>query len=271
VSPPRTSEIFSFAPQPGDLEPFELGGGDNGVLLIHGFCGTPPEMRGLGEHLAQHGFLARGMLLPGHGTSPEDLDNYVWRDWVDAAQAELDGLRQRCARVFVAGQSMGGTVTLYLGAHNPDVAAIATTAALVNLGRRSHTMIRFGRYVRRWHYPDRERVDLWDQAAVAQLRSYNKRSVKSHMELLRLMAQVWHDLPLLEMPALIMHGRGDQTVPPRNAGLIAARIGANATLRYFERSGHAMSVDVDREEVFQLIGDRFLAVARPPVGAEARA
>ena len=53
----RGEGIFSYPPQPGDLEPFRLGSGERGALLIHGFCGTPPEVRGLGEHLAANGKL----------------------------------------------------------------------------------------------------------------------------------------------------------------------------------------------------------------------
>jgi carboxylesterase len=252
-------EIFSFPPQPGDLEAFEVGSGDNGVLLIHGFCGTPPEMRGLGERLASCGFLCRGMLLPGHGTTPKDLDRYTWGDWTAAAQKELDGLRLRCAQVFVAGQSMGGTITLWLAVHNPQVAAIATTAALVDLGPRTHASIRLGRYVRKWHYPDRTQVDLWDKAAVAQLRSYNKRSLYAHNQLLDLMRNVRRSLSLIRVPSLIIHGLNDGTVPPYNAELIAKGIGPQASLRYFDRSGHAMSVDVDKEEIFELITAHFLA------------
>ena len=82
------------------------------MLLIHGFCSTPPEMRGLGEHLAANGFRVHGALLKGHGTTPDDLETTDWKDWVDSAQAQLDGLRRECRQVFVAGQSMGGALSL---------------------------------------------------------------------------------------------------------------------------------------------------------------
>src|ERR1700737_1202492 len=131
----RGQGIFSYPPQPGDLEPFRLGSGERGVLLIHGFCGTPPEVRGLGEHLSAGGFRVHGILLAGHGTTPEDLATTHWTDWIDSAQSPLEGLRAECRQVFVAGQSMGGSLSLVLAARNPDVVAIATLAALVNLGR----------------------------------------------------------------------------------------------------------------------------------------
>src|ERR1700716_3006638 len=179
----RSEEIFSYPPQPGDLEPFRLGSGDRGALLVHGFCGTPPEMRGLGEHLAVNGFRVHGALLRGHGTTPEDLATTRWTDWVESAEAQLDALRGECSQVFVSGQSMGGALSLVLAARNPDVVAIATLSALVNVGRSTELQIRFGRRLLRWHYPDRNQVDLWDPKGGKQLRSYNSSPMTAHHEL----------------------------------------------------------------------------------------
>src|SRR3981081_4132643 len=148
----RSEEIFSYPPQPGDLEPFRLGSGDRGALLLHGFCGTPPEMRGLGEHLAANGFRVHGALLRGHGTTPEDLAATRWTGWGEEAEDQLAPLRPGLTQVFVSGQSMGGALSLILAARNPEVVAIATLSALVNLGRSTELQIRFGRRLLRWHY-----------------------------------------------------------------------------------------------------------------------
>jgi carboxylesterase len=254
----RAEGIFSYPPQPGDLEPFKLGSGDRGVLLIHGFCGTPPEVRGLGEHLAANGFRVHGALLVGCGTTPEDLLATGWSDWIDSAQAQLDELKRECHQVFVAGQSMGGTLSLILGARNSDVAAIATMAALVNLGRWTEFQLFLGRRILKWHYPDRNNVDLWDKEAVQQLRSYNRRAMESHIDLIHLYREALRQAHDVDIPALVLHGNRDGTVAPANAKLIADAIGPTATLRYFERSGHAMTVDVDREEIYNLITDFFV-------------
>jgi carboxylesterase len=252
-----TDDIWSTPPQPGDLEAFRLGDGDVGALLIHGFCGTPPEMRGLGEHLAQCGFRVHGALLAGHGLTPEDLRDTSWQDWLASAQTQLDDLRRECRQVCVAGQSMGGTMALLLAARNPDIAAVATTSALVNLGRWTELQIMLGRRVLRWHYPDRDNVDLWDREAVNQLRSYNRRSLKSHVDLVELYRLAMAEAPQVKAPVLLMHGRRDTVVPPANAALLAAAIGPNATVRYFDRSGHAVTVDVDHEEAYALTTEHF--------------
>jgi len=257
-------ETWSYPPVEGDLEPFDLGSGELGVLLIHGFCGTPPEMRDLGQHLAAAGFRVRGALLPGHGATPEDLERTGWQDWLAGAQADLEALKRECKLVFCAGQSMGGTMSLLLGARNPDVAGIATCAGLVDLGRFTALQIQVGRRLIRWHYPDRNSIDLWNRDAAQRLRSYNRRSMKSHVDLLQLYQLARRSLPDIRQPALILHGMRDATVPPRNAEIIRAGIGDSAAVRYFDRSGHAMSIDVDAPEIQTLITEHFLnaAVAR---------
>ncbi|HEV3232471.1 MAG TPA: alpha/beta fold hydrolase [Candidatus Dormibacteraeota bacterium] len=254
-------DFWSYPPEPEDLLPFRLGEGRVGALLIHGFCGTPPEMRGLGEHLAARGLRVHGALLAGHGTSPEALERSTWRDWVDSAQAQLDELRGLCDAVVVAGQSMGGAISLLLAARNPDVAAVATMAAIVRLPRRTEALIRVGSLVRHWHYPDHSDVDLWEPANAAWLKSYSRRSLRSHIDLLTLMGATVAALPAVRCPALVMHGLRDRTVPPDNARLIASRCAGPVDLRFFERSGHGMTVDVDREPIFELVGTHFRAAA----------
>lgn len=262
-------EFWSNPPDPGDLETFRLGNGRHGVLLLHGFCGTPPEMRGLGEHLAARGFRVRGALLAGHGTSPEDLDRYSWRDWVASAEQELDELRAECETVSLAGQSMGGTLSLLLAERHRDIAAVATMAAVVKLPSTTAAAIRLGAYLRRWHSPRADRVDLWEPEQVKLLRSYSRRSLRAHTHLLALMAAARRDLGMIQCPALVMHGRRDGTVNPENAEIIARGIGDTAEVRYFDRSGHALTVDVDRHQVYELVEGHIRAATgrRLAVGA----
>jgi esterase/lipase len=166
---------------------------------------------------------------------------------------------------------MGGALSLVLAARNPDVVAIATLSALVNLGRSTELQIRFGRHLIRWHYPDRERVDLWDQDAVRQLRSYNRRPMRAHHELVLLYREALRAATEIRVPTLVLHGMRDSTVPPANARLIADAIGEPATLHYFQRSGHAITVDVDKQEAFAMITEHFQRAAGSPAHAPSTA
>src|SRR5918998_1676938 len=89
-------------------EPWSTNGGRHGVLVLHGFTGCPQSMRPLAEAFADEGYTVDLPLLPGHGTSPDDLAATRWSDWSGAAEAVYENLAARCDRVVVAGLSMGG-------------------------------------------------------------------------------------------------------------------------------------------------------------------
>jgi carboxylesterase len=103
-------------------DPFFFPGDDRAVLCIHGFTGTPYEMRFLGEQLATRGMTVRGIALPGHATRIDDLYDKTWRDWVDAVVAAYDELAARSRGVVVVGQSLGGLLAMYLATLRRPVA-----------------------------------------------------------------------------------------------------------------------------------------------------
>ena len=76
------------------------------MVCIHGFTGSPYEMRHLGDALARTGATVRGLLLPGHGTSVDDLERTDWQDWASAVEREIDAMFRRCRTVAAVGQSL---------------------------------------------------------------------------------------------------------------------------------------------------------------------
>lgn len=85
-----------------------------GILLTHGFLSSPYLMRSLAESFAQVGFLVRAVLLPGHGTYFQDLDNHTWKDWQATVRFGYDTLVQDCEEVYLCGFSIGATLSLIL-------------------------------------------------------------------------------------------------------------------------------------------------------------
>ena len=103
-------------------EPFRMeGSSEVGVLVSHGFTGTPQSVRPLGEALADAGFTVSGPRLAGHGTSVEDMARSAATDWLASLYTELAWLRERTTDIFVAGLSMGGMFSLYLAGMHPDL------------------------------------------------------------------------------------------------------------------------------------------------------
>src|SRR3954462_15681659 len=105
-------------------EPESIDGGPHGALVLHGFTGNPNSMRGVAHALAAAGFAVELPLLPGHGTSVDDMLETRWDDWSGAAEAAFCELQARSRNVLVAGLSMGGTITSWLAARHPEIAGI---------------------------------------------------------------------------------------------------------------------------------------------------
>jgi carboxylesterase len=242
----RTLQPFD----PAVVQPWTLGDGPRGALLIHGFAGTPPELRRLGEMLAEHGFRCHAPVLPGHGTTPQELERTRWQDWAKCVSDAFDELSAECSDVVVAGQSMGGALALNLAARDLRVSAVASLASPIWLSGPIPPLLPIIKRVVRWHRAGDD-VDLWHPGAVEELYSYGLRPTRSINELRRLCAVVRDQLPEIRAPVLVLHGERDRTIDPRCAYEISRRlIGSSAVeLQMLPRSGHAISVDVDRDTV----------------------
>ncbi len=258
----RTLDPFD----PDLVAPWRLGEGPRGALLIHGFASTPPELRRLGEVLAEHGFRCHAPALPGHATTPQDLERTRWQDWAAHVQEAFNDLAAECTDVVVAGQSMGGTLALHLAANDHRVRALATLAAPVWLSGPLPPLLPFLSKVVRWHHTGDD-IDLWNPGAVEELHSYGIRPTRSINELRRVCAVVRNELAEVRAPVFVLHGERDRTIDPRCAREIAQRlINSDAVqLRMLPRSGHAISVDVDHDTVNADIlqwFERFAAAAK---------
>jgi carboxylesterase len=107
-------------PTDPDFEPFAADGGSIGVVLSHGFTGSPASMRPWAQYLADAGFTVRLPLLPGHGTTWQETNKTRWTDWYGAVERAYDEVAARCDTVFAAGLSMGGTLVTRLAEEKGD-------------------------------------------------------------------------------------------------------------------------------------------------------
>ena len=244
--------------------PFLFSGGSVGCLLIHGFTGTPNEMRGLGRFLADEGHTVLGVRLFAHSTDPRDMQRAAWRDWAASVEDGYWMLREAVREVVVLGLSMGGALALELAARLPvaGVVAMSTPAGLPKDWRLN--FIRPLAVVK--PYIGKGPPDWVDESVAADHFDYPEYPVRAIGELKALLAEVRHALPRVKVPTLVMHSRTDGGVPPENAQVIFAGLGAaERELLWIERSGHVLTEDAEHLRVWRACADWVHRVTRSRV------
>ncbi|HEV8651351.1 MAG TPA: alpha/beta fold hydrolase [Actinomycetes bacterium] len=229
-------------------EPFTFDGGDAGVLLLHGFTGSPQGLRPWGEALRDGGFTVCCPLLPGHGTHWRDLSVVRAGQWVQAASEALDALSERCSTVMVGALSMGGALALHLAATRPEqVRAVVTVNPFLYFTDRRLVLLP----VLKWVVPSFPGIagDLADFEA--RELAYDRVPLRTFASLHRFMAGVRDELPRVTQPLLCYVSRQDHVVNPGNTELVAAKAGsADVEVVWLERSYHVATLDHERQTIF---------------------
>lgn len=238
-----------MSPKPElDPGPFFLEGGSTGVLLIHGFTGSPPEMRLVGDYLHERGLTVSAPLLPGHGTRVEEMNQCRWSDWTEHAGEALAHLRARCSSVFVGGLSMGSLITIHLAAHHDLMGAMLYSPA-VKIANPLIYLTPLVKYI----IPKRSKSgesDLSDPVADQRTWSYDAFPTSAAHELLKLSHRSRALLPRVTCPLLIIHSTGDEMIQSDSAEYAFQRAGsADKAMVTLHHSGHVITVDGEWEKV----------------------
>ena len=228
-------------------EPFAHDGSDVGVLLCHGFSGTPQSLRPWARRLADEGLSVRLPLLPGHGTAWQDLNLTRWEDWYAAASAALDELGARCRSVVVGGLSMGAAIAARLGAERgPDVAGLV----LVNPAFVSDDPKLKALPVIK-HLVGSVAGIAGDIAKPGSVElAYDRTPLRALHSLVQSWDATVHRLPQITQPLLLMHSRVDHVVPPRSSALLLSRVSSrDVTEVVLENSFHVATLDNDAAQI----------------------
>lgn len=116
-------------------QPVDVQGDGNGILLMHGFTGSPAHMRMLADDLAERGYTVRSICLPGHASTEEDMAKESWQSWLQAAKTAVLEMKKTCKTVTVCGLSMGGVLALLLAEQMQVDACIPISAPMATKNR----------------------------------------------------------------------------------------------------------------------------------------
>ncbi len=230
-------------------EEFTLGQGTVGVLLVHGFTGSPQTVRGLGAYLAERDLAVEGIRLPGHGTTWQDLNARATKEWVDAVEAGFAKVAEGRRKVFIVGLSFGAALALDFAARHPDdVAGLVTLAPLV-----------YTKDPRRFLAPVISRLtrslpgignDIADKHA--RELAYERLPTSAAYQMLRFIKGARAALPGVRCPIVVMHSRNDHTVHPGNSQVIFDTVASeDKELVWLDKSYHVITLDLDKQEVFE--------------------
>ncbi|MDY7227789.1 alpha/beta hydrolase [Hyalangium rubrum] len=260
---------------PWKTAPFELGHGDDACLLLHGFTGSPWDIRPLGEALAARGLHVKAPRLPGHGTTPEALLEVSHRHWQESAQEALYSLRGY-RNVFVAGLSMGALLGLHLAARQPELVRglvlIAPAArfkgpTMALLKRLRHTGLL--ERVKPWVH--KTGTDLSDPVALAEAPILSAFPSARLNDLWTLQAQAVENAPLVRCPTLVVVAEQDHVVDPEGGRWLASQLTQSPDVRVLSlhEGYHIIPRDKGGPRMAAEVGD-FLEPLRE-WGIEARA
>ncbi len=237
---------FRNAHLPG--ESFLWEGGPVGILLSHGYTATTAEVRPVAEFLHAQGYTVAGPLLPGHGTTPEEMNRCSWRDWYAAIEQTYQDLKRRCERVVAGGESMGGLLTLHLASRQPDVAAVLLYAPAMRVadpvGRILAPVI--------WPFLPMVKKGPMDPNIVADTRwkGYEVNPVHALAQMLAAQRATWPRVKYVTQPLLLVQGRLDSAVDTRANEKLFQRVpSAIKEFHWMENSRHCVMLDQELEEV----------------------
>ena len=221
-----------------------LPGGAVTVVLIHGFTGSPSELKLLAESLNAEGYGVEVPLLVGHGTTLQDLMGVVPQQWIDPLDALITRLLAAGQKVVVGGLSLGSILTLQLALRYPQIEALLLYSPPIRSGdpRRffAPLLVRFTQSL------PKPASDFFDPMAAQRLWSYDRYPVATSARVLDLISRTRKQLSQVRQPLLAIASRCDKVITPSGLALLMRSVQSSPReLHWLERSSHAITVDAE--------------------------
>ncbi len=228
--------------------------GNNQVcLLIHGYTGTPGHMRYLGEFLHNKGgYTVSAPLLPGHGTTLEEMERCDENDWLNAIEEEYKKLSQKYDKIYLLGLSMGGVLSLIL-AENYQVNKVVSISAPIKIHNKLAYLTPVLKHFKRF---DGDKTEMIQNKEDEYDIYYGAKPLKTVPSLLKLMRIAKNNLEKITAPTLVIQSDDDRTVKPESAKIIYEKISSkNKEILWLDTGGHVVTINDVKEQIHQKILD----------------
>jgi carboxylesterase len=237
-------------------EPFFLPGDSSkpACLLIHGFTGTPKEMRWMGEYLNGQGYACLGVRLSGHATRPKDMVRSRWTDWTASVEDGYNLLRGISDRIFLVGLSMGGVLSLLMSTRLDVKGVIAMSTPFELPAKFPAWELKIVSLVKTYISKGKGEPDegWFDQEGFAGHISYPMNPVRSAAELQIMLERMRLVLPKINVPVLLVHSKDDKYVPSDSMQHIYDSLTtSDKQMFWVTGSGHVITRDAARVQVFE--------------------
>lgn len=243
-------------------EPFLIPGGKVGCLLLHGFTGTPKEMRMLADSLGQENYTVLAPRLAGHATHLDDMRRTTYRDWVASVEDGLNLLKGCTDQQVVMGLSMGGILAL-LAAARYDVSGVVSFSAPCALP--ADPRAAFLPYLT-WLVPQvsKGKPDWRNLEAMKDHVDYPTYPTRSVLQLKQLIQIMRSELSRVSAPALFVQSHADRGIPAESLDVLSAGVSStDKTHLWVENSGHVVIREPEREVIFSAVKKFVKRVAGP--------
>jgi carboxylesterase len=246
TSPPDSSS--PEAPLSVAARPELTGGKRIGVLLSHGFTGSPYSIKPWGRYLADKGYAVSVPRLPGHGTSWQQLNITTWVDWYGEVSRAFDTLRQENDAVVVGGLSMGGALALQLAEqHDAEISGVVLVNPAVATKRKDvkllpvlkHLVSAFPAIANDIKRPGQDE------------HGYPKTPLKAAHSMMSAWPGVIDGLGRITKPVLYLRSTEDHVVDELSEDIIIRGLGSSDVRRSaLANSYHVATLDNDDQQIF---------------------
>ena len=220
-----------------------------GILLVHGFTGTPASMRPWAHYFHDRGYTVSVPLIPGHGTSWHELNHVAWQEWPAKVEKELKRLKEKCDKVFICALSMGGGNSLYVTAKNQSlVDGLVLVNPMIHI---PGVQIKFVHIISRIQKSRASVGDDIKKPGVTEW-GYDALPLKGDAQLYKYLKLTRALLPTINTPTLLFHSVEDHILPVSNTEIIMKELGASDKRRIeLTNSYHVATLDYDAETIFE--------------------